>query len=110
MRVIAYVPSVEEPTIQHVENISDIRFTGGEILDGGWSVALHCVNDTVVVLPVGELPGTLDEAMEARSDEIFANRGNLAEIYRKKKRQKDASVAQAIWALGLDPEDDYDAG
>lgn len=81
MRLIAYSEKFPLPFIDDIVNPSkNLRIIGGQWLDDGARLALHCVYrkpgshdsqvDYLVIVPVGPSPQSLEEAMEERQREI----------------------------------------
>ena len=81
MRLIAYSEKFPLPFIDDIANPStQLRIIGGQWLDGGARLALHCVYrkpgvaglpvDYLAIVPVGPFPQSIEEAMEDRQREI----------------------------------------
>lgn len=109
MRIIAYNYDFEKPVLLHVDRLSQIKnITAGFFRDDGHlvlqSAKPYSSNVVAYVIPIGDMPQSLDEAMTARSIEIKKNidmREFLGEGIGKEMIRQPDSV---LWAMGLDPE------
>lgn len=90
-RVIAYVPGYEKPIIgSYLENFERLKIIGGQFTHDGFvalAVAeLGCDGETilttsVIMIPIGDLPQNLEEAMCDRENEIYLRQGR--NLYRE---------------------------
>lgn len=91
MRMIAYSEKFPLPFIDDIPKFDQrLKIVGGEWLDNGTRIALHCkynksgvremAQDYVVIIPVGRLPRTLDDAMDDRQRELDRGRNLFREI------------------------------
>lgn len=77
MRCIGYVGKYKTPVILHTDAVSP-NVIGGRILDDGETIALVMADGNMMLLPIGkELPGTLEDAMDARDAEMRRDRSCL---------------------------------
>lgn len=77
MRCIGYTGKCKTPVILHTDDVSP-NVIGGRILDDGETIALVMADGNMMLLPIGgELPKTLDEAMDARDAEMRRGRSCL---------------------------------
>lgn len=102
MRLIAYSEKFPLPFIDDIANPStQLRIIGGQWLDGGARLALHCVyrkpgtHDSPVeylaIVPVGPFPQDLEEAMEERQREIDRGRNLFHDIVLAAREQEHAT-------------------
>ena len=84
-RLIAYVPGFEKPIIgAYLDDFERLKIIGGQFTHDGF-VALavaemdykgEMVHDTsVIMLPIGDLPKDLEDAMCDRENEIYLRKG-----------------------------------
>lgn len=119
MRIITYSEKYRVPFIDYVnEYHKGMTIMGGEFLDDGKMIALHCrkttvlksrrieAYDCVIMVPVGTFPQTLEEAMDARQRELERFTDMIGQIVIPKKEQeaRNAEMLRQLWALSLDPE------
>ena len=77
MRCIGYTGKCKTPVILHTDAVSP-NVIGGRILDNGETIALVMADGNMMLLPIGkELPGTLEDAMDARDAEMRRDRSCL---------------------------------
>ena len=108
MRVVAYKKGFDKPCIEHLDRLSRINgIVGGFIREDGYAVLQGRVqkgNSVVYVLPIGEMPQSLGEALTARIVEAEKNLDMLS--FTSEAIDKDiVSVPNSVlWAMGCDPE------
>lgn len=101
MRLIAYSEKFPLPFIDDIANPStQLRIIGGQWLDGGARLALHCVYrkpgaagptvEYLAIVPVGHFPQSLDEAMEERQREIDRGHNLFQDIVLAAREQEHA--------------------
>lgn len=115
MRAIAYTEKYKLPIIDYVDNLCKLKIVGVQFLDDG-TLALQCMKydgrrnvDFLYMIPLGDFPADLEEAMQDR--EYECQRGeNLFSMIAKPaiQRRIENQILQqdnaALWALGLDPD------
>lgn len=96
MRCIGYAGKYKNPIILHSDSVSP-NVIGGRILEDGKTIALVMADGNMILLPIGgELPKTLDEAMDARDTEMKLDRGILYSTIAGTaiKRARAAAIAE----------------
>lgn len=96
MRCIGYIAKYKTPVILHTDAISP-NVIGGRVLSDGKTIALVMADGNMMLLPIGgELPKTLDEAMDARDAEMKLDRDILynAIAVPAIKRARAAAIAE----------------
>lgn len=102
MRCIGYTGKCKTPVILHTDAASP-NVIGGRILDDGEIIALVMADGNMMLLPIGkELPGTLEDAMDARDDEMRQDRSCLYSAIA-------IPAIERARAAATDREDDHDA-
>lgn len=102
MRLIAYSEKFPIPFIDDIADpSSQLRIIGGQWLDGGARLALHCVYrkpgtagppvEYLAIVPVGPFPQSLDEAMEERQREIDRGHNLFHDIVLAAREQEHAT-------------------
>ena len=101
MRCIGYTGKCKTPVILHTDAVSP-NVIGGRILDDGETIALVMADGNMMLLPIGgELPKTLDEAMDARDAEMRRDRSCLYSAIA-------IPAIERARAAATDREDDHD--
>ena len=108
MRVIAYKKGFEKPIVDHVDSLGKIKgIVAGFIREDGYAVLQSSVvnrKSVLYVVPIGEMPQSLDEAITARAVEAEKNL-DLAGFMDEAIDKDIVSLPNSVlWAMGLDPE------